>query len=79
MNNSVDNDQTSSKEERKVKISCLSCKQFDFEIDVSTMEIESAPVIALTCPQCGKSTSIQERPGGGIEIALDKHLEKTRR
>ncbi len=61
-----------------MKITCLNCKRFEFEIDISSAEIQSAPVVALTCPECGKSTSIQERPGGGIEIALDKHLEKNR-
>jgi hypothetical protein len=42
------------------------------------MDFHRAPVVALTCPQCGKSTAIQHRPGGGIEVALDKHLEKQR-
>jgi len=61
-----------------MKIMCLSCKGFEFEIDISNAEIKSAPVVALTCPKCGKSTAIQERPRGGIEITLDLHLEKHR-
>ena len=62
-----------------MKITCMGCKRFEFEIDVSLLEIESTHVVALTCPDCGKSTSIGERPGGGFVISLDKHLESLRR
>jgi len=61
-----------------MKITCMSCKGFEFEVEVSEMDFQRAPAVALTCPQCGKSTAIQQRPGGGIEVALDKHLEKQR-
>jgi uncharacterized protein YlaI len=61
-----------------MKITCMSCQRFEFEIDLSPSELKKTPVVALTCPECGKSTAVQERPGGGIEISLDKHLEKSR-
>lgn len=61
-----------------MKITCMSCKSFEFAVELSDQDFRRAPVVALTCPQCGKSTSIQQRPGGGIEIGLDKHLEKKR-
>lgn len=61
-----------------MKIVCMNCQRTEFQIEVLDAEIEHAKVISLTCPSCGKSTAIQKRPGGGIEIMLDKHLEKTR-
>lgn len=61
-----------------MKIACLSCRRFEFEVELNEMDFRRAPVIALTCPACGKSTAVQQRSGGGIEIALDKHLEKER-
>lgn len=61
-----------------MKITCLGCQRTEFQFEVLDVEVEQAGVIALTCPSCGKSTSIQKRPGGGIEIGVDKHLEKTR-
>ena len=62
-----------------MKISCMNCQKYEFEVDISSAEINSAKVVSLTCPVCGKSTAMQERAGGGIEIALDKHLESKRR
>ena len=61
-----------------MKISCINCQSHEFNIEISAMDFRLAPVISLTCPACGKSTALQERPGGGIEIALDKHLESNR-
>lgn len=61
-----------------MKITCMSCRSFAFEFEVSELDFDRAPVIALTCPQCNKSTAIAQRPGGGIEVAVDKHLEKQR-
>lgn len=61
-----------------MKISCLNCNRADFQFELLGGEIENICVIAITCPNCGKSTAIQQRPGGGIEIALDKHLENNR-
>jgi len=61
-----------------MKIACLNCQQTEFRIEILDLEIEQAGVVALTCPCCGKSTAIQKRPGGGIEIAIDKSLEKSR-
>ncbi len=61
-----------------MKIACLSCRGFVFDIEVASVDFKRAPVIALTCPECGKSTAVQERSGGGIEISTDKHLESLR-
>jgi len=61
-----------------MKIKCFGCGEFEFEIDVALSQLRGAPIVALTCPKCGNSTSIQERPGGGLEIALDKHLRSER-
>ena len=61
-----------------MKISCMNCQRYEFEVDISVAEIDLAKVVTLTCPNCGKSTALQERAGGGIEIALDKHLESKR-
>ena len=62
-----------------MKIKCLSCQQFEFDIDVSENDVTlNAAVISLNCPTCGQNTAIWERPGGGIQIALDRHIEKER-
>jgi hypothetical protein len=63
-----------------MKITCLSCRGFVFEIELSSMEsFQDFPVVSLACPECGNSTAIHERDGGGIEIMLDKRPEKQRR
>jgi hypothetical protein len=59
-------------------IKCLNCKKYEFDINISSFEVENAPVVSLTCPDCGKSTAMQKRDSGGIEIALDKHLDSVR-
>ena len=60
-----------------MKIKCLSCQQFEFDIDVTENDVSfSAAVISLNCPACGKNTAIESRKGGGIQIALDRGIEK---
>ena len=61
-----------------MRFACLSCSRFEFDVQLNDEDFKRAPVVALTCPACGRWTAIQQRPGGGIEIALDKHLEKER-
>ena len=61
-----------------MKIKCLSCQQFEFDIDVTENDVSfNAPVISLNCPACGKNTAIWEREGGGgITIGLDRGVEQ---
>jgi len=60
-----------------MKIKCLSCQQFEFDIDVTENDVTlNAVVISLNCPTCGQNTAIEERPGGGIQIALDRGIKK---
>ena len=60
-----------------MKIKCLSCQQFEFDIDVTENDVSfSAAVISLNCPACGKNTAIESRKGGGIQIALDRGIEQ---
>ena len=61
-----------------MKIKCLSCQQFEFDIDVTENDVAfSNKIISLNCPTCGKNTAILEREGGGgIQIALDRGIEK---
>jgi len=61
-----------------MKIRCLDCAQFEFEVELDPQTLRHQPVISLTCPKCGASTAIQSRPGGGVEIALDRHLKTTK-
>lgn len=62
----------------QMKINCMTCGSFTFDVELSEADFSRAPVITLTCPSCGKSTALQEREGGGIEVSLDKHLESKR-
>ena len=55
-----------------MKIKCLGCKKYEYEFWISEYEISQTKVISLVCPDCGKSTAIQQRDAGGLEIALDK-------
>jgi hypothetical protein len=57
----------------------MNCSAFDFEIELESNALNLQPVVSLTCPNCGASTAIQKRTGGGIEITLDKHLMATRK
>ena len=60
-----------------MKIKCLSCQQFEFDIDVTENDVAfSNKIISLNCPACGKNTAIESRKGGGIQIALDRGVEK---
>ncbi len=60
-----------------MKIKCLSCQQFEFDIDVSENDVMiNSPVISLNCPSCSKNTAIEARTGGGIQIVLDRGIEK---
>ena len=61
-----------------MKIKCLSCQQFEFDIDVTENDVTfSNKIISLNCPTCGKNTAILEREGGGgITIGLDRGVEK---
>ena len=43
------------------------CNKNEFDINISSFEVENAPFVSLTCPDCGKHTAIQERAGGVIE------------
>ena len=61
-----------------MKIKCLNCQACEFDIEVSDFELDHTKVVSLTCPSCGASTAIQKRPGGGVEIAIDRHLERQR-
>ena len=61
-----------------MKIKCLKCQDCEFDIEISDFELDNTKVVSLTCPSCGSSTAIQKRPGGGIEIAIDRHLEGKR-
>ena len=56
-------------------IKCLNCKQYEFDINISSFEVENTKVVSLKCPECGKATGIEERDGGGVIIAIDKHLD----
>ena len=61
-----------------MKIKCLSCQQFEFDIDVTENDVTFVnKIISLNCPTCGKNTAIWEREGGGgITIGLDRGAEK---
>ena len=60
-----------------MKIKCLSCQQFEFDIDITENDVTSInKIISLNCPTCGKNTAIESRKGGGIQIALDRGIEK---
>ena len=62
-----------------MKINCLSCGVFKFNFTLDEVGLSYVPVVSLTCPECGNSIAIQERPGGGIEIAPDLHLFNERK
>lgn len=53
-----------------MKVSCLGCAEFTFEIELDPATFRYAPVFSLTCPKCASSTALQQRVGGGVEIAL---------
>lgn len=55
-----------------MRIQCLNCGSGTFEIELSSADLDRAPVVALNCARCGKWTAVQRRPGGGIQIALDQ-------
>jgi len=61
-----------------MKIRCLDCAGFEFELELDSQSLDRQPVISLTCPKCGSSTALQKRDGGGVEISLDKHLASKR-
>lgn len=58
-----------------MKIRCMDCGVFEFELELDARALDVQPVISLTCPRCGSSTALQKRDGGGVEIGLDKHLK----
>ena len=61
-----------------MKIKCVNCQRTEFDVEISDAEVQSIKVVSLTCPACGESTAVQQRPGGGIEISIDKHLGNVR-
>lgn len=54
-----------------MNVKCMGCGQKEFVVDAPSVEI--VKVISFICPECGEYTSVQERPGGGIVVAIDKH------
>ena len=61
-----------------MRIRCLGCAKFVFDVEIRSEDLAAQPVIALTCPNCSAPTSLQRRDGGGVEICLDKHLKDQR-
>ena len=57
-----------------MKITCLGCKNYEFEFEINEYEVSQTKVVSLNCPDCGKSTAIQQRVAGGLEIGLDKAI-----
>ena len=54
-----------------MNIKCMGCGQREFVVDVPSVEI--AKVITFICPDCGEYTAVQDRTGGGVIVAIDKH------
>jgi hypothetical protein len=62
-----------------VKISCLHCCEGQFNVEISEHELDAIGLLSFKCPYCAKSTAIQRRSGGGVEIAGDSHSESIRK
>lgn len=56
-----------------MNVKCMGCGQKEFIVDVPSVEL--AKVISFVCPDCGENTAVQERPGGGIIVAIDKNTK----
>ena len=54
-----------------MKINCLGCGKKQFELDPP--DVETLKIITFICSECGEHTSIGERQGGGIVVAVDMH------
>lgn len=57
-----------------MQIKCLGCGQREFSVDVPS--VESAKVITFICPDCGECTAVEERPGGGVVVTVDRSLKE---
>jgi len=51
---------------------CVSCGNRTFTVDVASIGMhEATPIATFVCPDCGEYNAVQERPGGGLMVAVD--------
>jgi len=55
-----------------MKITCLECQNYEFEIKISDFELEETLQVSLECPNCNKNTLIEPLHKGGRSISLQK-------
>lgn len=51
---------------------CVSCGATTFTVNAASIG-SATPVATFICPKCGAYNAVQERPGGGLVVAIDKH------
>lgn len=55
---------------------CVSCNQTTFTVNTASIGLrQGAPVVTFICPKCGEYNGVQERPGGGLLVTVDKHAK----
>ena len=55
-----------------MKITCMECQNYEFEIKISDFELEETLQVSLKCPNCDKNTLIEPLYKGGRAISLQK-------
>ena len=55
-----------------MKITCMSCQNYEFEIKISDFELEETGQVSLECPNCNKRTLIEPLYQGGRAVSLHK-------
>ena len=55
-----------------MKITCMGCQNYEFEIKISDLELEETLQVSLKCPNCNKRTLIEPLYKGGRSISLHK-------
>ena len=55
-----------------MKITCMGCQNYEFEIKISDFELEETLQVSLECPNCNKRTLIEPLYKGGRSISLHK-------
>ena len=55
-----------------MKITCMGCQNYEFEIKISDFELEQTGQVSLECPNCNKRTLIEPLYQGGRAVSLHK-------